>query len=214
MLIQSAANSLPSVRQAGGTPNNPGGTFGEALFSELNPTYYSLLKAGKVFSLALANIATLTAFTGGAAGTPVFGVYNPSSSGVDLVLLQSRLCVRSTGTTAGTQGFNFFLAAQGSTAPTGTQTVARQMYSAAQSGSASYCMANVANTGALASSLVAPSFSLGNVTVTAGVNATVLVEDHHGAIVVAPGNYLAFGSYVAGAVAAMDAGLIWAEIPA
>ena len=213
MLLQSAPGQLP-IAKATGTPNVPGGTFGELLMSELNPQYYQLLKAGKVFSLALANIVTVTAFTGGAAGTPVFGIYNPSNSGVDLVLLQSKLGIRTTGTTAGTMGFDFWLGQQGATAPTGTQTQNRQLYSGSATGSAMYSMANTANTGALASNFIEPSFSLGNVTATAGVNVTNLVEDHHGAIIVSPGNYLAWGSYVAMAVAALDAALIWAEIPA
>jgi len=211
--LQSQAGALPSQRQTGGQPVNPGGTFGEALFSELNPVYYTLLKQGRVFSLASANVATVTAFTGAAAGTPVFGVYNPSGSGVDLVLLQSRADVRTTGTTAGAMGFNFWLGNQGSTPPSGTQTVARQMYSGAQSGSASYCMVNTANTAALASNFVAPSLSLGNVTTTAGVNPGIFVEDLRGSIIVAPGNYLAWGNYVAMAVAALDLSLLWAEIP-
>ena len=214
MLLQAQGNALPSQRVQSGTPNVPGGTFGELLMSELTPQYYSLLKAGKIFSLALANIATLTAFVGGAAGTPVFGIYNPQSSGVDIVLLQSRLGVRSTGTTAGAQGFNFWLAQQGATSPTGTQAIPRQLYSGAAAGSSSYCMANVVNTGAVASNFVAPSFSLGNVTTTAGVNAAILTEDLRGAIVISPGNYLAWGAYVAGAVGAFDASLIWAELPA
>lgn len=212
MLIQTQIG-IPS-QKATGNPTNPGGTFGEALFSELSPQYYTLLKAGKVFSLQTANVATVTAFTGGAAGTPLMGIYNPANSGVDIVLLQSRLSFRTTGTTAGAMGFNFWLATQGSTSPTGTQTVARQMYSGAQSGSASYCMVNTANTAALASTFLMPSFTLGNVTTTGGVNVTQLVEDHRGAITVSPGNYLAWGNYVAMAVAAVDAALVWAEVPA
>jgi len=213
MLQQFQSNSLQLSKQVG-TPNAPGGQFGEGLFSELNPVYYSLLKAGRVFSVASYNIATVTAFTGGAAGTPLVGIYNPSNSGVDLVLIQSRLAVRSTGTTAGVMGLDFWLAAQGSTSPTGTQTSARQMYSGASSGSAAYAMVNTANTGALASTALLPSFSLGNVTTTAGVNVTTLAEDHRGSIVVSPGSYLAWGSYVAMAVANLDIGMVWAEIPA
>ena len=214
MLFQSQAGGLPSSRQTAGTPNNPGGTFGEALFSELNPVYYSLLKAGKVFSLSSLGTATLTAFTGGAAGTPLFGLYNPATSGVDLVLLQARYGVRTTGTTAGTVDFSFFAANQGGVAVTGTQTQARNMYSQAATGSAGYGMVNVPNTAAIASTLIAPSLSLGNVTTTAGLNAAVTVDDIKGAIVVAPGCYLALGASAALAVASIDATLIWAEIPA
>lgn len=215
MLIQSQAGSLPNARQAAGTPNNPGGTFGEALMSEINPTYYSLLKAGKVFSLASANITSITAFTGGAAGTPIFGMYNPPSSGVDLVLLQARLGIRNSGTTVVNTGFDFWAVNQGSTAVTGTQTVARNLYSLAQSGSASYCMVNTANTAALASNFIAPSVSIGAaVTTTAAISTGMFNEDLHGAIAVPPGGYLAWGCYVTTATVFLDAALIWAEIPA
>ena len=208
------AGNLPTQRQVGASSIAPGGVFGEAFVSELNPQYHALVKTGKVFTLASANIATLTAFVGAAAGTPLFGIYNPPNSGVDLTLLQTRLAIRTTGTTAALDGFNYWLGTQGSTPITGTQTVARNMYSGAQAGSNAYCMVNVANTAAVASALIAPSFSLGNVTTTAGVNVTSLVDDLKGLIVVAPGNYLAFGAYTALAVAAIDGGLMWAETPA
>jgi len=214
MIIQNQVGSLPSARQTAGTPNNPGGTFGEAFVSELAPVYYSLMKAGKIYSLSSVTTTTATAFVGGAAGTPIFGLYNPATSGTDLVILQARVGVRTTGTTAGTLDFNFFAVNQGGVAVTGTQTQCRNMYSQASTGSVAYGMVNTANTAALASTLIAPSISLGNVTTTAGLNAGLFVDDVKGAIIVAPGTYLAFGSSATLAVASVDYSLIWAEIPA
>jgi hypothetical protein len=214
MIIQNQAGSLPSSRQAAGTPNNPGGTFGEAFVSELAPVYYSLMKAGKIYSISSATTTTATAFTGGAAGTPIFGIYNPATSGTDLVILQARVGIRTTGTTAATLDYNFFSVNQGGVAVTGTQTQCRNMYSQASTGSVAYAMVNTANTAALASTLIAPSISVGNATTTAGLNAGVLVDDVKGAIIVAPGVYLAFGASGTLAVASVDYSLIWAEIPA
>ena len=211
MIINTQAGT-PS-RQLAGQPWAPGGQYGEMLVSEQSPQYKNLVKQNRVFNLNTANVTALTAFTGGAAGTPLLGIFNPPNSGVDIVLLQSRLAIRTTGTTAGAMGFNFWYVNQGGTAVTGTQTFARSQYSGAATGSLAYCMVNTANTGALASNLLAPSFSLGNVTTTAGVNVGLLVEDHRGAIVLAPGTYLAWGCYVAAAAAAFDAGLTWAEEP-
>ena len=196
MIIQNQVGSLPSARQTAGTPNNPGGTFGEAFVSELAPVYYSLMKSG------------------GAAGTPIIGLYNPATSGTDLVLLQARVGVRTTGTTAGTLDYSFWAVNQGGVAVTGTQTQARNMYSQASTGSVAYAMVNTANTAALASTLIAPSVSVGNVTTTAGLNAGLFVDDIKGAIIVAPGAYLAFGASATLAVASIDYSLIWAEIPA
>jgi hypothetical protein len=214
MLIQTQVNSLPGARQVAGQPNIPGGTFGEPFVSELTPVYYSLLKAGRVYSLSSVTTTTATSFVGGAAGTPIFGLYNPATSGTDLVLLQVRVGVRTTGTTAGTLDFNFFQVNQGGVAVTGTQTQCRNMYSQGNTGSVAYGMVNTANTAALASTLVAPSISIGNATTTAGLNAGLFVDDIKGAIIVAPGTYLAFGSSATLAVASIDYALIWAEIPA
>ena len=122
--------------------------------------------------------------------------------------------VGTTGTTAAATRMDFWATIQGNVAPTGTQTVARNMYSLGNGGSVSYCMANVANTGALASTFLAPSISLGNVTTTAGVNVASLIEDLKGALVLPPGGYLAWGFYNALAVAQVDGSLVWAEIPA
>lgn len=207
-----AGGALPAAR-ANGNPNSPAGLLGELIVSESAPQYYNLIKSGFVFSLSSLTTTSLTAFTGGAAGTPLLGLYNPVSSGKDLVILQARLGVRTTGTTAGTVDFNFFQANQGGVTVTGTQTQSRNMYSQASTGSVAYGMVNTANTGAVASTLVAPSFSLGNVTTTAGLNAALFVDDIKGALIVSPGTYLAFGSAATLAVASLDASLIWAELP-
>jgi hypothetical protein len=213
MLMQGAAGPLPGARQVGGNPTAPAGSFGELYVSELNPVYYSLLKAGRVYALAIAG-ANPAAFTGGAAGTPLLSLYNPAASGVDLVLLQARLAIRTTGSAAVATDFNFWAANQGGVAVTGTQTAARNLYSQANTGSAAYGMANTANTGALASSLIAPSVSIGLTAATAVTNVGLFTDEVKGLIVVSPGAYLAWGASVAPTGAAMDGALIWAEIPA
>lgn len=213
MLIQGQAGSLPSTRQNAGTPNAPAGTFGEIYDSSLAPDYYSLSKAGRTFVVTAA-AANPTAFTGGAAGTPLIGLFNPVASGVDLVIIQARVGVRTTGTVAGTVDFAFWGVNQGGVAVTGTQTASRNTYSLAATGGVGYAMVNTANTAALASSLIAPSFSLGAVAATAALIPGVFVDDVRGAIIVAPGCYVAFGSTSALTGGSLDVGLIWAEIPA
>jgi len=213
MIIQSQAGSLPSARQTAGAPNNPGGTFGESFVSELTPVYYSLLKSGRVYSSSFAAI-TPSAFVGAAAGTPAIGIYNPATSGVDLVLLMAKLAIRSTGTAAVATDWNFWQVNQGGVAVTGTQTQARNMYSLAATGSAAYAMVNTSNTAALASTLTMPSVSIGLTAATAITNVQVLSDDIRGAIVVAPGCYLAWGNSVATTAGSFDGAIIWAEIPA
>lgn len=213
MLIQGQAGSLPSTRQSAGTPNAPAGSFGEILYTKINPDYYSLVKAGRVFQLGFSAI-NATAFTGGAAGTPAIGLFNPVNSGVDLVLLYSKLAVRTTGSAAVAWDWNFWGVNQGGVAVTGTQTASRNLYSLAATGGVGYGMVNTANTGALASSLLMPSASGGLTAATAVTNVTVLSDDIRGAIVVAPGCYLAWGQSAALTGASFDGALVWAEIPA
>jgi hypothetical protein len=212
MLIQGQAG-LPTTRQTSGNPTFPAGSLGEQLQSRMFPDYYTLLKNGYLFSAAVA-AANPSAFVGGAAGTPLIGIYNPSNSGKDLVLLEAVVGIRTTGTAAGTADFNHWGAAQGTAAPTGTATAARNLYTLTAAGSVAVAMLNTANTGALASSLLRPSISLGNVTTTAGVNPGLFRDELKGEIVVSPGSYYAFASAVALTAASLDVGLIWAEVPA
>jgi hypothetical protein len=184
----------------------------EVLKSSLLPDYYSLLKQGKVFGSALAG-ANATAFTGGAAGTPLLGLYNPANSGVDLVLLEAAVGIRTTGSAAALTDFNFWGVNQGGVAVTGTNTPPRNLYSLAQTGSVATAMQNVANTAALASALIRSSLSLGSVASTAPLIPGIFRDEIKGEIVVAPGSYLAFGASVGFTAASLDVALIWAEIP-
>jgi hypothetical protein len=182
--------------------------------SKVTPDYFNLTKNNRVFFAAIAG-ANPSAFIGGAAGTPLLGIYNPANSGVDLVLLLLRMNIRTTGTVAQAgQAFSFWGINQGGTAPSGTQTAARNAYSLAQTGSSSYCMLNTANTGALASNLVAPSISVGNAGATAGVNVGVLVDEIKGSIIVSQGSYMAFGAALAMTAGSLDVSLFWGETPA
>lgn len=211
MKLQTDVGQL--VRQAQGTsPNTPGGTYGEQLVSKMFPDFYTLAKSGSLYTASATGINP-SAFTGGAAGTPIFGIYNPVTSGRDLVILQARLALRTGGTAAVSSSFNFWAASQGGTAPTGTQTQARNLYTHASSGSLAYVMNNTANTGAVASSLVLPSFGLTAVATTPTQQITRATDDVNGAVIVPPGGYLAYGISVALTSGSVDAALIWAEVP-
>jgi hypothetical protein len=211
MLIQTQAG-VPGRQTSGTFPTAPGGTFGELLDSKLLPDYYSLVKAGLVYAVSAAAINP-SAFVGGAAGTPIFGIYNPQNSGKDVVLLDLSVAIRTTGTAAVATDFNHWAVAQGTTAVTGTATAATNMYSLAATGSAVRAMVNTANTAALASSLIRPAMSVGLTAATAVTNVQFLRDEIKGAVVIAPGSYYAFGLSVALTAASIDAGLLWAEIP-
>jgi hypothetical protein len=212
MQIQTEVGQL--FRQASGTtPNIPGGTFGEQLISKALPDLYTLTKNGLVYTISAAAINP-SAFTGGAAGTPMVGIYNPPNSGVDVVILQVGVGIRTTGTAAAATDLNHWLANQGGTAVTGTQTQATNNLTGIASGSRARCMVNTANTASLASTLVRPSVSVGLTAATAITNVQRLVDDVNGAVIVIPGNYYAYGLSVALTAAAISASIIYAEVPA
>ena len=179
---------------------------------KFNAAYYMLLKASKVFGLSAAAINP-TAFTGGAAGTPIFGLYNPSYSGVDLVLLSLTAAYRNTGSGAVSGSVNSWLANQSGVAVTGTQTQARNLYSGATTGASAYCMVNTANTAAVASNLIRCHLGI-QATSTPAQLVQTLSDDIKGAIVVPSGSYLAIGQSAAMTSGSADFALAWAELPA
>ena len=99
MLFQGQVGALPGAKATGGNPNVLQGFAGELLKSDVFPPYYTLAKNNKVY-YQVANAVNPTVFTGGAAGTPLIGLYNPVGSGVDLIVLATRIAVRTTGTAA------------------------------------------------------------------------------------------------------------------
>jgi hypothetical protein len=203
---------LPS-RMAPDNSNIPGGWAAELLESRLMPDYHALLKAGLVYSGSIV-AANPAAFVGGAAGTPLMGLFNPVGSGKDLVLLDAVIGVRTTGTAIASEDFNHWAGNQGGVAVTGANTPPINLYSQAAAGSVATFMANVVNTGALASKLIRPSLSLGAVAAAAALNVGLLRDEIKGGIVIAPGVYYAFAASAALTAGSIDAALIWAEVPA
>lgn len=201
---------LPKSRGVGAFA--PGGIFGEGVFSEAGPQYHALVKSGMVFSVS-ALAFNPTAYSGAAAGTPIFGLYNPAGSGVDLVVMQARAAIRNFGTAVANASLAFYSGSQGSTAPTGASTAPKNMYSQATTGSAALAMVNTVNTGAVAAGLVAPSVGIQAVATAAEVTAQLL-DELKGVLIVPPGGYLAYGLSAALTGGSLDASLIWAEMPA
>ena len=207
MYIQGQAGT--PVRQTAGQPTLPTDTMGALLVSEYSPKYYNLAKQNRLFSLSALGINP-SAFAGAAAGTPIFGLYNPGS--VDLIMIRLGVAIRTLGTAAASASVNVYGAVQGATAPTGTQTAPRNMFSLVQSGSAAIGMVNTANTGAVASSLLRASVSLS--TVATAVEFAVQLEDLiDGQVIVPPQGYVAFGLSAALTGGSIDFDLLWAELP-
>ena len=97
MILQSVARpNLNMPAQKSGTPQVPAGTFGEPGSSILTPRYYSMIKAGRVFTMTAFGQSPvgLSPYSGGSNGVGLFVLYNPLGSGVDLSLMSVRIGVR------------------------------------------------------------------------------------------------------------------------
>ena len=129
------------------------------------------------------------------------------------MLIQARVAIRTTGSAAVATDINFWGVNQGGVAVTGTNSPPTNVYSQAASGSVAAAMLNVVNTAALASTLRAPSLSIGLTAATAVTNVGAYVDPIEGLLIVSPGSYLAYGASVAPTAASLDVALIWAELP-
>lgn len=211
MLFQGQVGSLPAAKQTGGNPNVLQGFAGELLKSDAYPFYYTLLKNNRVF-YQVATAISPTVFVGGAAGTPCIGLFNPLASGVDAIVLATRIAVRTTGTAAVTWDLAYYGGVSAN--PTGTATAPINAYSQIASGSACRTFVNTAMTGSTAVTLTAPVLSGGLVAATAITNVAQSVDYAFGSLAASPGVLQALGQGGGALVASVfDIAIVWAEIP-
>lgn len=175
---------------------------------------------GNVYSLAL-TAAAPTAYTGAAAGTPMFALFNPAGSNkalVGLALLTSLTNVQVTTTTAATavEAYVGTPAVLG----TGTTTAPTNVLTGRQTGSVANGFVNTALTSQTWG--VGPTLTLAGLTTLGGVsNATVQVGailpqsfvDLAGLFVVVPDNLGAIGCRTVPTSLNVEATLIWEEVP-
>jgi hypothetical protein len=173
--------------------------------------YMDAVLSGRVFVASNQTLATLQ--TGLTTAQTGLGIYNPSTSGKYLVLLQAS-CVFTIAqpTTASVYGLCANTTTQ-QAAPT-SQTAATVRNALLGSSSASGALALTAGT--LAAAPVAVSVLgvayTGAITVSTGV--VPFYREYGGQLIVYPGSYLGFFCSVAPAATSFWGELVWEEIPA
>lgn len=202
------------------------GRFGEVVGSNYLPRLAELTRAGRLFSngmgLTTINNATYTTGTLSATCTPIAGVWNPPTSGVDLIIIQLIVGVTVTAATnTGAAPFAWASSIGNAAISTGSQPFNRK--TGAASGSSALGFANVALTG-LTNNLVVRGaagvcggsmhgFSFVETAVGSTGAHHLTVDNVDGAIVVPPGGVLACLATTTPVAHSASSMLLWAEVP-
>lgn len=186
------------------------GNTGEQMTSDTHGRYQEAVLRGGVFRLPAPNIVP-TAFTGGAGGTPIISIYNPTGSGKNCVILGVGITARILGAAILDTSFNLWAGV--SVANSGTATAPTNVLTNATGGSVCVGSVNAATTSTTAVTLALPlaSYFWGT---SVGQYMSAGMFDVGGLVVAPPGCLVALGSAVAITTAAFDSVMIWEEVPA
>lgn len=197
------------------------------VISALHGKFAEQAVRGNLFSggMGLTSISNVTFTTGtlGATCTPIAGLWNPSGSGVNAVVLQAQLGITLTAATnTGTGPFAWAGSIGNGAISTGNAPLNRKTL--VKSGSSVKDMSGVALTGLTTTMVVlygsalnggsSGNFSFvgtaaGQATTGGGTN----IEDIGGAFVVPPGGVLALLGTTTGVAHSAVSGILWEEIP-
>lgn len=211
MLLQNIVGQ-PSAGASNALLNGRAGQLGDSIVSELHGRYYETNYRGNLFALSVSTAAAVTAYAGGAAGTPMIGLFNPTGSGKNLVILKASFANVATASAAGTVTFGLYFGAT-ATITQATTTTPWSMSTQLQSGSVATGFRNVALTsGSAASNVIA----LGSYYWASAAGAAVVSGgpvDLEGSVIIPPGSYIALGGSAALTGATWIGSLMWEEVP-
>jgi hypothetical protein len=197
------------------------GRYGEAMFSEMQGRFYEMAYRGMLFS----NGCTITALTANtisltASTTPILGLYNPSTSSVNLVPLQAGLTVVPNNLTSGAGPGAFVWASSIGNTAVSTGTAGFNHKTLQSTGAQGKGMSFVALTG-LTNNLVI--FTGSDIPSPSGLTYTTLVstqvmpeiqgvQNFDGSIIVPPGAVLALLNTTSSTTWSVYGRLLWAEV--
>lgn len=227
MLTQGTAG--PILVADGATPNSGLrlGRLGDTLVSELHGRFYEQVFRGNTYSIGMtttalsANTITLTATT-----TPILGVWNPTTSTVNLVMLQAALAFHPNTLTTPAPPGNFVWASSLNNSAISTGLAPFNRKTLASAGSQAKGFAGATALTGLTNNLVIfegadlPDFSAtaaGTITASttqasfmAGANS---VQNFDGNLIVPPGGVLALLNVNSTTTYSVAGRLLWEEVP-
>jgi hypothetical protein len=210
------------------------GNLGDTIVSELHGRFYeqayrlNLYSAGMTTLTSISN-ATFTTATGmsatlgtAATGTPVIGIWNPSTSTINAVILQATLNVTLTALTAtGAGGFVWGVFAGNGALTSGNAPINRKTLTAGGSqcknlsGLALTGLTNVGVVVAASTLNGGPIYNVSEVGTAAGFHTVALtsVENLDGSIILPPGGVLALFATTTPVALSAVGSLLWEEVP-
>lgn len=219
MLIQTLVG--PQISADGTTPSLRAGRSSEAIVQELHGRFYEQTFRGNVYSFGISNTALVAAnaiATGvTSSAQPVVGLYNPSTSPVNLVILQASVVTTTVANTAVAPGGFMWVGSAGNTGvSTGSTPV--NMKTLVASGSSGKAFAvSTALTG-LTNSLATLRAS-GIASINAAGPATAIsqsisntVENVDGSIIVPPGGVVALMNQLSTSTISVSVSIVWEEV--
>lgn len=227
---------MPLAQGTTGSQNNADGNSpvlgfrqgrqGEIMASGLHGRFYEQNRTGAVYSggmtvTSIAN-ATFTTATVGATATPIVGLYNPLTSGLNAVVLQAMLAVTMTALQNTGCGAFMWATSAGQTLSLGSAPVNRKTLLA--TGSVMKDMSGIALTGLTvnlsirnASALMGGSAkALAELDTAIGLTTTMTgcpIEQIDGSWIVPPGGVLALLCTTTPVAHSAASGIVWEEVP-
>jgi hypothetical protein len=210
-IIQNIVGPISNAT-ANAVVNGRSGQLGDAIVSQLHPRYYETTYRGNGFLLSVSTAAAVTAYSGGAAGTPMLAVFNPAGSGKNAVVTKASIGNVVAASGAGTATFGLWF---GTTAAITQATVVTpwSMSTQLQSGSVMTGFRNVALTSGSAANNVIPIASYYWATAAGAALVTGGPIDLEGSLIIPPGSYVALGGSAALTSATWIGSLQWEEVP-
>jgi len=211
MLLQNVVGQ-PSAGGNNAIINGRSGQLGDVIVSELHGRYYETTYRGNSFLLSVSTAAAVTAYSGGAAGTPMLALFNPTGSGKNAVITKASVASVVSASAAGTVTFGIYF---GTTAAITQATTVTpwSMGTQLQSGSVMTGFRNVALTSGSAASNVIPLASYYWATAAGAALVNNGVVDLEGSVIIPPGSYAALGGSAALTSATWIGSLQWEEVP-
>ena len=213
MLIQGQVG--PTSAQSAAPGSNPTvrvGQLGDVIVSELHGRFYETTYRGSTYTLSVATAAAITAYTGGAGGTPQLAVYNPVNSGKNFVILQASYANMVAASAAGTVAWGLYYGPTAAITQT-TLTYPVNNLTLNKVGSSSQCFTNIALTSSTALTNIYPLGQYYWATAAGAFSTAPQITVVDGSIIIPPGTMIALGGNAALTSATWTGSLTWEEIP-